>query len=132
MPGWILTRLPYLVLAIGTIMVGLIVHERASGIDARTRDIVGDALWAMMMTWWVSAVRPQARLWRRGVVALAISVAVELSQLYRAPWIDAARSTRLGSLVLGTGFDPRDLASYTFGVLAAMLLDRFLSRGRMS
>ena len=86
------------------------------------RDIAGDALWAAMMFWFVSALAPAVRLPARGVIALGICLAVEWSQRYHTPALDALRNTTLGHLVLGSGFDPRDFASYTVGVLAAMLV----------
>jgi hypothetical protein len=48
---------------------------------------------------------------------------VEVSQLYHAPAIDALRATFVGALVLGSGFDLRDLAAYALGVASALLLD---------
>jgi hypothetical protein len=104
-------------LAVVTIAIGLAVHRLAPAGDAR--DIAGDALWAAMMCWWISALWPAKPIaWRAGL-ALAISWAVEFSQLSHAPWLEQLRDTRLGPLVLGTGFDPRDLVSYTVGVLLA-------------
>ena len=50
--------------------------------------------------------------------------AVEMSQLYHAPWIDAIRDTRLGGLVLGHGFHERDLVCYGAGVLLGVLIER--------
>ena len=35
-----------------------------------------------------------------------------MSQLYHTPTLDAIRATQAGQLVLGSGFDPRDLAAY--------------------
>jgi hypothetical protein len=62
---------------------------------------------------------------------LAICFAVELSQLYHAPALDALRETTAGHLVLGSGFDPRDLIAYAAGVCAAALVDRmWLARRR--
>jgi hypothetical protein len=81
-----------------------------------------------MIAWWLGAVAPRARLSRRAGVALAVCFAVELSQLYHAPVIDSLRETTLGHLVLGSGFDPRDLASYAVGVLAAALLELVMVR----
>jgi hypothetical protein len=51
-----------------------------------------------------------------------------VSQLYHAPALDALRATRAGHLVLGSGFDARDLAAYTAGVAAAVLLERAVRR----
>jgi len=81
-----------------------------------------------MMFWLVSIVAPGVRWWMRAVIALGICFAVEVSQRYHTPSLDALRGTTIGHLVLGSGFDPRDFAAYTAGVLAAMLLDRGLER----
>lgn len=75
--------------------------------------------WAAMMFWWVSALAPHARLAVRAAGALGIACAVELFQLWRAPWLLAVRATRLGHLVLGSDFDPRDFLAYALGVALA-------------
>ena len=125
-------RARYLALAAATIVVGLAVH-RSGGVlpmPRAARDVLGDAIWAVMMWWWVGAVAPAARLPARGAAAVAICFAFEFGQLYRAPWIDALRRTTLGRLALGTDFDPRDLAAYAAGVLAAALAEHLLTRDR--
>jgi hypothetical protein len=35
---------------------------------------------------------------------MLFSVAIDLIQLYHAPWIDSIRQTTLGGLILGFGF----------------------------
>ena len=90
--------------------------------------MLGDGLWAMMATWWVSAVAPNAGWRLRGLVALLVCVAVEGSQLIHLPSLEAARHTMVGHLILGTDFDWRDLLSYGGGVAAAGLVDRLVSR----
>jgi ADP-ribosyl-[dinitrogen reductase] hydrolase len=117
-------RLPYLALAAGTIAAGLLVRGGALGLSAVARDVVGDALWAAMMLWMVSALAPGLPLRSRGGAALWVCVLVEVSQLYHAPWIDTARQTLPGQLVLGSGYDPRDIIAYAVGVLAGAMLDR--------
>lgn len=129
-PFRIRTRMSFVALAMGTIVVGLAVHLYGEALPPAARDVLGDALWAMMIAWWLGAVAPRARLSRRAIATLAICFAVELSQLYHAPAIDALRETTLGHLVLGSGFDPRDLVSYTAGVLAAALLEFAVMRYR--
>jgi hypothetical protein len=114
----------YLTLGVMTIAIGLAVHGLGLGLGARARDIVGDALWAAMMFWWVSLIAPGAGLRIRAAVALGICFAVEASQLYHSPGIDAVRETTMGRLVLGSGFDPRDFAAYFIGVLVALIADR--------
>ncbi len=56
-------------------------------------------------------------------MALAVSVAVEISQLYHAPWIDSIRQTTLGGLILGFGFLWSDLACYLVGVVLGAVID---------
>ena len=119
-------RLPHVALAVGTIVVGLTIHRGGAALRLGpvARDVLGDALWAVMIVWWLGALAPTLRLRVRGGVALAICVAVELSQLLHTPALDAARRTLPVRLVLGSGFDPRDLVAYAAGVLAAVLLER--------
>jgi len=116
-------RAIYIGLALATIAVGLLVYLRAAVLGPAVRDATGDALWAAMVTWLAGALAPAARPAARGAAAYAVCVAVEVSQLYHAPAIDAARATLVGQLVLGSGFDPRDLAAYAVGVATAVLLD---------
>jgi len=118
-----LRRAVYVSLAVTTIAVGLLVHLRGGVLGPVSRDVLGDALWAAMIAWWAGALAPRARLvWRSAAVYL-FCVSVEVSQLYHTPALDAIRETRVGHLVLGSGFDPRDLAAYALGVLAATLLE---------
>jgi len=80
-------------------------------------DYPGDALWATSAYLGVVFVSPSISLRIAAAVALAISFGVEFSQLYHAPWIDSVRDTTAGRLVLGSGFDPVDLAAYVVGVV---------------
>ena len=119
----------YVALALGTIGLGLAVHRGGGDLQADVRDVLGDALWAAMIFWLVSAVAPAARLGVRTASALAICMAVELGQLVSHPLLNAARRTTIGHLVLGTDFDARDLVAYAAGGLSAALL-AFLARRR--
>jgi hypothetical protein len=83
-----------------------------------------------MLAWWAGALAPARPLRVRAAAAYAACAAVELSQRYHAPALDAARATPLGRLVLGSDFDPRDLAAYALGVLAAAALERAARRRR--
>jgi hypothetical protein len=119
-------RVRYLVLAMGTIAVGLMVHLGGSFLPPAFRDILGDALWAMMIVWWMGVAAPRLALRTRGLAALAVCVAVELSQRYHTPFLDALRATLPGHLVLGSGYDPRDFLAYTAGVVFAVVLARVI------
>lgn len=129
-PRWLLARMRYVALAVGTIALGLAVHWRGGALSPVVRDVLGDAMWAAMVAWWIAAAAPAIRLPWRAAAALAFCFAVELSQLFRSPALDALRRTPAGHLALGSGFDPRDFVSYAIGVLAAVLLERAIERRR--
>jgi uncharacterized protein DUF2809 len=130
MPRWLRARTRYFALAAGTIVLGLAVHRRGGALSPDVRDVLGDALWAAMVAWGIAAVGPAIRLPWRAAVALAFCSVVEFSQLVHFPALDALRRTTAGHLALGSGFDPRDFASYAAGVLAAVLLERATERHR--
>jgi hypothetical protein len=121
-------RLPYLALGAGTIVLGLVVHLRGHALGSDLRDITGDALWAALVAWLAGATAPNARPRHRAVAALGICFAVEFSQLYHQPALDALRRTTAGHLVLGSGFDARDLAAYAAGIVVAVLVERRVLR----
>jgi hypothetical protein len=130
MPPWLRARARYVALAVGTIALGLAVHSGGGALSPIVRDVLGDALWAAMAAWWIAAVAPAMPLAWRAALALALSFAVEFSQLLHVPVLDALRRTTVGYLALGSGFDPRDFAAYAGGVLAAVLLERAIARRR--
>lgn len=113
----------YLALTLATIALGLATRQFPSVFPALVAEYGGDVLWASMMLWLMALVRPTAATRSLALSALGVSFAVEVSQLYHAPWIDAVRATRSGALVLGQGFLWSDLASYTVGVVLAAALD---------
>ncbi len=116
-------RLRYMMLWAATIVAGLAVHWYGGALGERTQDWTGDALWAFMIAAGVSAIEPTLTRGARGGVALGICVAVECSQLAHAPLLDQVRATTLGHLVLGSGFDVRDLGAYLCGVMVFVLID---------
>ncbi|MGQ0650285.1 MAG: ribosomal maturation YjgA family protein [Gemmatimonadaceae bacterium] len=129
---WNRDRLLFIALALGSIALGLLVQRRGAILSPTARDVLGDGIWALMMTWWMGAMMPRAAAWRRGLAALAVCGGVEFSQLYHASALDAARRTAPGHLVLGSDFDPRDLGAYASGVLAAVLLEAAFRRRRQA
>jgi hypothetical protein len=123
-----LRRRSFLALALATIAVGLGVHELGLGLSNTVRDISGDALWAVMIFAWLGALWPSGALGSRAGLALLICWAVELSQIYHTPQLDVLRETTIGQLVLGSGFDVRDLGAYALGVLAISVLELAVRR----
>jgi hypothetical protein len=61
-------------------------------------------------------------------MASALSLLVEISQLYHGSWIDAIHQTTLGDLALGYGFLWSDLICYGVGIALGAFLDVSLAR----
>ncbi len=116
------------VLLVVTVVSGLASRRWAASLPAFIASYAGDVLWASMVVWVLALLCPRTSTLRLASSALAIAVAVELTQLYHAPWIDGIRATRLGALVLGQGFLWSDLACYAVGVGLAACLDWWLLR----
>src|SRR5271157_338733 len=83
----------------------------------------GDTLWALAAFLGIRLILPRASTRTVAMLAMAFSVAIELSQLYHALWIDSIRQTTLGGLILGFGFLWSDLACYAVGVVLGVLVD---------
>lgn len=117
-------RIVHALLATLTIVAGLLVHRGVVPLGDTVRDVAGDALWAMMITWGVGVLWPVRRLAWRGMVAQLVCTVVECSQLVHTPALDALRRTLPGRLVLGSDFDRRDLLAYALGVAAAVAMEQ--------
>lgn len=118
------SRLVCAALVLLTVALGLGSRHFGSELPRFLAAYVGDALWAAMVFWLAAGTLPRVPTSRLAAGTFAFAVAVEVSQLYQAPWVGAIRATRLGALVLGHGFLWSDLACYAAGVAIAALLDR--------
>jgi hypothetical protein len=124
------TRRPTLYLGLlgATVLLGLATRQFPHAFPEFIARYGGDALWAAMVFWIAALARRRAASWKLALAAIAIAYAVEFSQMYRAPWIDALRATRGGALVLGQGFLWSDLVCYACGVMLASLIDAGIVR----
>ncbi len=86
-------------------------------------EYAGDTLWGAMFFLLVALIDRRIGTLRAAAIALGICYAIEILQLYHAPWIDAIRAHRLGGLMLGHGFLWSDMLCYTIGVALAALAD---------
>ena len=121
-------RILYGLLVALTVLAGLASRRYASALPTAVELYAGDVLWAAMVYLLIATVRVRAPVRQVAATALAFSIAIETSQLYHAPWIDAIRATRPGALVLGFGFLWSDIACYTIGVALAATLDALILR----
>lgn len=109
-------RFTWLAVAIVTIALGIGSRKYGGALPEFLATYAGDTLWAVLAFSLAGAIAPKARLGTRALCALTFAFAIECSQLIKVEWLDAARQTRLGALVLGQGFLWSDLVCYTAGV----------------
>jgi len=89
---------------------------------------IGDILWALMAYFIMRFLFVHKPVKFLVIVSLSFCYAIELSQLYKAPWINDLRHTLFGRLVLGDGFLWSDLLCYTIGVALGVWVDKIVSK----
>lgn len=89
---------------------------------------VGDGIWAMMVFCLGRFLFPNTKLEYVATMALAFSFIDEFAQLISWPWLVEIRSTTLGHLILGQGFEWIDLIAYTIGIIIAYITAHFLEK----
>jgi len=124
------SRLAYIFAVLLVIPIGLGV--RSIELPTWIHFWLGDALYATMMYFIVSALVPQWKISRRFTLSLLLCFGIEFSQLYQADWIKAIRNTRLGAVTLGRGFMWSDLLAYFGGALFGAAIDKFSQAARRS
>ena len=123
--GWVALCIVVVVIA------GLASRKFPAAFPAAFGSYTGDALWALMVFLGMALLWPATGGARLAGYALAFAYLIEISQLYQAPWANALRATSLGHLVLGTGFQWRDLIAYAVGVGVGVAGDLMMSRWKM-
>jgi len=86
----------------------------------------GDALWALLVFFAFAWLWPAVRTASIAILAFSFSCAVEFSQLYHAPWLDAIRQTWFGRLALGDTFAWADMLAYLAGIACGAGLELFV------
>ncbi|MGY1552325.1 ribosomal maturation YjgA family protein [Microbacterium sp. A588] len=117
-------RLIVATLAVLTVAVGLIVHELGSGIPG---DIAGDALYGVLIYLLFVFLIPRGARSLPAALAIIFCTGIEFLQLTDIP-ARAAAAFPPAVLVLGAGFDQRDLLVYAFAIIGAMIVDVAISR----
>lgn len=117
-------RIALAALAAATIGLGLFVHRSVGG---TVGDVAGDALYAVLIYLLTALVAPRARRPVVAAIAFAVCTGVELLQLTALPRETAAVFPPI-ELVLGSGFDVRDIVVYAAAVAAASAIDIVVTR----
>lgn len=110
-------RIWYAVLFCITIPVGLATRKKPQWFYEPIAVYGGDILWATLFFFFFRFFFPAKKLWVIATYTYAFAVAIEISQLYHAPWLDKIRVTFLGKMILGFGFLWSDIICYAIGVL---------------
>ena len=93
-------------------------------------DPLGDILYAVFLSRLVRLFWPKVPARSLALGVFLLCAAIELGQLVQAPWLVSLRRTRLGGLVLGTGFSATDILCYAVGSALGWLYDATASRTR--
>lgn len=99
------------------LVIGLASRKYSGMFPAALGKYPGDALWAAAVYVALAIVFRKAEAMSLFAWAIAISFAVEFSQIYHSPTLDALRSTTIGHLFLGTTYSPHDLLAYVVGIV---------------
>ena len=116
-------RLKYALLIILVIIVGLASRKLKPILPAFINANAGDTLWALMVFLIFGFLYKKSSTIKNAVKAILFSYAIEISQLYHAPWIDNIRTTTLGGLVLGFTFSFSDIVCYSIGILIGLVIE---------
>ena len=117
-------RLVVGVIAALTVAAGLFVHHYGTGIRG---DVAGDALYAALIYFLFVVLLPRNAPSLPAALAIIFCTAIEFLQLTAIP-ASVTAVFAPAALVLGTGFEQRDLLVYAFAVIFVMLVDIAISR----
>jgi hypothetical protein len=118
----------YALLAVATVISGLLVRFAPLGLPWFVVKYGGSTLWAVMIYWVLVLVWPRSRPFVLAWVAGGIGLLVELQRLYHAAWLDAFRVSLPGILLLGRYFSVWDIVAYWLAIAAAALFDGLVIR----
>lgn len=120
------SRTVYALAALVAIALGLASRWDAIGLPWFVAKYAGDALWSLVVFIGFAFLFPSLSSKLLAVLAVVFACAVEISQLFHPPWLDAIRSTLPGGLVLGTPsstFSWCDIAAYLVGITFGFLVE---------
>ena len=91
-------------------------------------EYTGDTMWATAVFLFFRFLFPKHKVIVSASLAMIFSILIELSQLYRAAWIDSIRNTIIGGLILGFGFLWSDFICYLCGIILGIIIDFFIRK----
>ena len=119
-------RILYLIITMIVMVMGLLSRKFMFIFPNSIAPYIGDTLWAMMIYFGFRFLFSKLEMIKSFYIAITFSFLIEISQLYKADWINSIRQTTLGGLVLGYGFLWEDLISYSIGIIIGLTIDKLL------
>lgn len=95
-------------------------------------EYAGDTLWALTAYLCIGFLLKTLPTLRTATVAVIFSFAIEISQLYHAPWIDTIRNTTLGGPMLGFDFLWSDFLCYLVGIGIGVMFELLLTNRKIN
>ncbi|MEX2281531.1 MAG: DUF2809 domain-containing protein [Gemmatimonadota bacterium] len=120
------SRFRYGLASLVVTLAGLASRRYAPRLPDFVAAYAGDTLWALLVFLLAGFVWTWAPSRRLAVGAAVFALGIELSQMNHSPWLERLQSSRFGALVLGADFFWIDLICYAVGIVAGLLLDRWL------
>jgi hypothetical protein len=117
------SRIIYLLAAMIVIVLGLSSRRYSRALPEFLAAYAGDTLWALTAFLAIGILFPRWSSRRVFISALLFSFSIEVSQLYHSAFVDQARHTTLGGLILGDTFVWSDLFCYLVGVFLGYALE---------
>ena len=110
-------------LAVGLVVLGVLgLASRRPGMPEFYVLYLGDVLWGAFFFTLAAGLCPERSTFALWLAATGVTEAIELSQLYQAPWAQAVRATPLGGLLLGHSFSWSDTLCVALGTTLAALV----------
>ncbi|MFO1053668.1 MAG: DUF2809 domain-containing protein [Planctomycetota bacterium] len=106
-----------------TVAAGLASRRYPSVLPTVLGKYPGDVLWALLVFLAWGVLLPRVSTLRLAAFAAITACAIEFAKLWHTPWLDAFRSTSLGSLLLGQVFSWHNLIAYACGIGFGVLCD---------
>ncbi len=119
-------RQTYIFTTIITLILGLASRKFGNYLPYFLKEYSGDAIWAMMIYWGFRFCLYNKPIYYAAIFSWTLSILIEFSELYKAPWIKEIRATTIGGLILGYDFAWSDIVCYTVGIVIGFCLDSFL------
>ena len=113
----------YLLLIILASALGILSRKYAGSVPSFLALYAGDTMWSFALFFLLGILFYRMRIRWKVLLAFVLSLAVEFSQLWQAPWLNLIRNTTIGGLILGYGFLPADIVCYLAGILLGAALE---------